>query len=355
MKSLKTLDWITQYDFLDNYKLIGKSDAHQLKMPKSINEKYRQVFNQNKIQIDNPYFWVSLNNSIVSCFDQGISGVSIRTNNGFFLEDINPYWSESIFKNDVRIRYLTETPCILIANKWGGYNYFHYIHTCLPRLAFFHRTNMEINYKLIVNSFSVFILESLSLLNYCIEDMIPLSAYSKIKAKNLKTVSSIGYGVNPNKESCKLVRSLFSNLFLSGKKRLYISRSNAKSRKVLHEDKLINILIPLGFEIVNSESLLFVDQIQLFSQAEVVISAHGAGLTNIVFCNPGTKVLELFSPQYLGLCYFLVSDSCNLDYYYLMGKGKCDSLSDYWYSDGTANLNIDIEEFKKTLELMEIV
>ncbi|MDT9338046.1 glycosyltransferase 61 family protein, partial [Trichodesmium erythraeum 21-75] len=41
---------------------------------------------------------------------------------------------------------------------------------------------------------------------------------------------------------------------------------------------------------------------------------HGAGLTNIVFCNPGTKVVELFSshvkPYYWSLC-----NCCNLEYY----------------------------------------
>lgn len=354
MRAIKTWDWINNSKLWDNYIKIGNNDVHQLKIPKSINEKYIQIFIQNQIQVNNPYFLVSLDNPVVSCFSNGISGISIKTNNGIYLNDINPYWSESISKNN-DIIFSTDSTCLLVSNKWGGYNYFHYIHTCLPKLSFYRRNITDENYKIIVNSFSVFVLESLSLLNYNIEDMLSFSVYPKIKPKILKAVSSIGYGVNPNKESCSLVRSLFKHYFLLGKKRLYISRSKANSRRVLNEDKIINLLVPFGFEIVNSENLSFYDQMSLFSQAEIVISAHGAGLSNIVFCNPGTKVLELQSPTYLGLCYWLIADSCDLDYYYLLGKGYYENNAYYYWKDGTTDIDIDINELKQTLEMMEIL
>jgi len=39
------------------------------------------------------------------------------------------------------------------------------------------------------------------------------------------------------------------------------------------------------------------EQIELFSNADVVIGTHGAGLANILFCKPNTKVIEIFQAR----------------------------------------------------------
>src|ERR1017187_7050040 len=40
------------------------------------------------------------------------------------------------------------------------------------------------------------------------------------------------------------------------------------------------------------EGMSSVDQILLLQSAESIIGAHGAGLSNLLFCEPGTKVIE---------------------------------------------------------------
>jgi len=67
----------------------------------------------------------------------------------------------------------------------------------------------------------------------------------------------------------------------SRKKRIYISRQNS-SRKILNEDELIHMLRAHDFQIVQCEDLTVVEQICLFSQAEIIIAPHGAGLTNLL-------------------------------------------------------------------------
>ncbi len=81
---------------------------------------------------------------------------------------------------------------------------------------------------------------------------------------------------------------------LGEKRRLYISRAAAKNRRLLNEDEIFAILEPLGFELIVSEQRPFQEQVDMFASAEAVISPHGAGLSNLVFCEPGTKVVELF-------------------------------------------------------------
>ncbi|MGL4498870.1 MAG: hypothetical protein ACRCU2_07380, partial [Planktothrix sp.] len=42
-------------------------------------------------------------------------------------------------------------------------------------------------------------------------------------------------------------------------------------------------------------------------------------LTNTLFCQPRTQLLEIFSPRYVPDCYWIISNHVGLDYYYLIG------------------------------------
>lgn len=54
----------------------------------------------------------------------------------------------------------------------------------------------------------------------------------------------------------------------------------------------------------------------LFANAKIVIAPHGAGLTNLIFCKPGTKVLEIFqSHEDDTYCY--LAQVLGLDYHCL--------------------------------------
>lgn len=81
------------------------------------------------------------------------------------------------------------------------------------------------------------------------------------------------------------------------KLKLYITRKNCIYRNLLNEDDVINILKNSGYMIIDLENLNILEQIQLFSNAESIISATGSGLTNTIFCHSGTKIYEL-SPIY---------------------------------------------------------
>ena len=81
-------------------------------------------------------------------------------------------------------------------------------------------------------------------------------------------------------------------------RRLYVTRRLARCGRFTNEQELEPILLDHGFEIIEAERLSFIEQVRLFSQAEVVTGPHGAGLTNILFAE-SCKVLELFQPSYV--------------------------------------------------------
>jgi capsular polysaccharide biosynthesis protein len=76
-------------------------------------------------------------------------------------------------------------------------------------------------------------------------------------------------------------------------RRIYVARFNAASRQMENERELADRLIGIGFEIIIAENLSFSEQVRCFAEASVVVGPHGAGLTNCVYCWPGTTVIEL--------------------------------------------------------------
>ncbi len=77
---------------------------------------------------------------------------------------------------------------------------------------------------------------------------------------------------------------------------VYISRSNAISRQVINEDEVMDLLSKYGFQKYNLENQSLEQNAALFNEANIVVGAHGAGLTDIVFCN-NTSVVELFGSR----------------------------------------------------------
>ncbi|MEQ9303260.1 MAG: glycosyltransferase family 61 protein [Marinoscillum sp.] len=87
-----------------------------------------------------------------------------------------------------------------------------------------------------------------------------------------------------------------------------ISRSKTNRRRLVNENEIHQIL---GGDIVHLEEMTFDEQVRLFNQAKVVISPHGAGLTNLIF-GKNIKVFEFYpdtrtlnNPKNLQICDYL--------------------------------------------------
>jgi capsular polysaccharide biosynthesis protein len=83
-----------------------------------------------------------------------------------------------------------------------------------------------------------------------------------------------------------------------GTRRLFVSRRDAAKRRVVNEDALTFALRGLGFEVVVPGALSFSEQVEAFSEAEIVVGPHGAGLANALFMPEGSAMLELHHPDF---------------------------------------------------------
>jgi capsular polysaccharide biosynthesis protein len=93
---------------------------------------------------------------------------------------------------------------------------------------------------------------------------------------------------------------------------VYVSRSGAVERRVLNENEVMNVLSEYGFERYCLENQSLSENVQLFSQADLVVGPHGAGLTDIIFANDCT-LLELFGEK-VKQPYELLAETLGVNY-----------------------------------------
>lgn len=73
-----------------------------------------------------------------------------------------------------------------------------------------------------------------------------------------------------------------------------ISRKFVRQRKLVDEEKILQAFPHIPFRIIYMESMSYVEQVNTFRNAKLIISAHGAGLVNLVYANQQPVVIELF-------------------------------------------------------------
>lgn len=144
--------------------------------------------------------------------------------------------------------------------------------------------------------------------------------------------------------------SFLNNQLISNKypPLVYISRRDGTSRKVLNEQKLIDLLEHYGFKVYELSKLSFVEKISLFSYAKVILSVVGAGLSNVVYCQKGTKVIEIFPEVLVDTFNYNLAKLVEADYSYLICKSEIQAKK--LTTANNADFTVDLDQLKKMLD-----
>ena len=87
------------------------------------------------------------------------------------------------------------------------------------------------------------------------------------------------------------LKGIFNLKNIEPKRKILILRPGAKTRRLVNSHELILAL--KGYETVALEKLSILEQMKTFAEASHIVAAHGAGLVNLLWCKPGTKVIEI--------------------------------------------------------------
>jgi capsular polysaccharide biosynthesis protein len=178
-------------------------------------------------------------------------------------------------------------------------NYYHWMFDILPRFGIVQRGGLVPDCY-VVNATTQFQKDSLKALNIPPERILSPTANTHIEADELIIPSLIGpvLAMSPQLQACQYLRSTFLETVKTRKpyRAIYITRADAGSRRVLNEADIRKVLMDNGFEVISLSNVPFLEQIQLFADARIIVGPHGAGFTNAVFCQPGSVLIE-FMPE----------------------------------------------------------
>lgn len=103
--------------------------------------------------------------------------------------------------------------------------------------------------------------------------------------------------------------------------------------------------VAAGFELY--DPMTSPDQAADFRDAQIVIGVSGSALTNIVYCQPGATVLEIFSDSHPYGYYYSLSGAARLRYGYLFGSSG-DAVRSIGASE--ADFDVDVATFERALQ-----
>lgn len=259
---------------------------------------------------------------------------SVVTSDDYLLGDISremiiggDQTKHSIFKNwKLPPLHKTDQNIAVVAVQKSA-NYWHWMFDLLPRLHLINKANFGFDRidAIVINKLvRPFQKQYLKVLDIDFSSLIECEKKKfHLKAKNL-IVPSLTQGASAKWAVDFLHEEIRPKTITERKTKkikLYISRDDAKKRKIINETDVLSTIDRFGFVRVKLSQLSVSEQANLFASAEIVISPHGASLSNLVFCDPGTKVIELFPPRYANPCFWAISNYLNLDYYCLFGEG----------------------------------
>ncbi len=102
-------------------------------------------------------------------------------------------------------------------------------------------------------------------------------------------------------------------------RKIYVSRKKATTRRLLNAEKMLMAL--KGWETVVLEDMSIREQVKCFAEASHVVAPHGAGLTNLLWCEADTKVIEIQDPNMLHKkVYPLLSNTLALNHELYLAK-----------------------------------
>ena len=225
------------------------------------------------------------------------------------------------FKFEMRGRKIIEqTGTVALLCSTEPSNYGSFIFRILPKIHTLMTTQLDC--KIIVPVYAQTMLELLALCGLDETRIVRHYADSIYKLEHAVMLSLRNSQGFLDQQSLNLFSELRASYGVPSQgRRLYITRKNvgiksnaASSRLMRNEEEVIHAMKHHDFEVVEPSSLSAIEQIKLFSSAELIVGPSGSALFNAVFCHPGTKLIDIESEPHWIHAHMCLFGSLGLDY-----------------------------------------
>lgn len=241
-----------------------------------------------------------------------------------FIDESAKLWTENLrtsnytnFYDPPKAKYL---PGVTLSCSTTGADggFYHFFHEVLPKL-YFCREILPHTDHILMNGPAVEWKEKwLKYIGIDLTRVIWIDNSSHYECKQLLFTNRLIGDYHFSNWSINAIKSLLklepSTLPANKQEVIWITRKNVFARTIAWEDELLSRFPDI--KKIDIRELSVADTIRVFENASHIISAHGAGLSNLIMCRPKTKVLELFPDiKEYQPCYFRISTICGLDHF----------------------------------------
>lgn len=254
-----------------------------------------------------------------------------------------------------RKKYMFGSSTYLLAFDMWSSNHYHWLCDFIPRLWL---VKHELPSLILLLPDTSYVrgsgLELLDLLELHPKEIVFIKQDELLLIKHLKliTQSCVTGKINDKiiTEISNKVRNKLKEDVSREYKKIYITRRNAKYRKVLNEQEVVDVLLARNFEVVDFGQLSLLDQFKLASISKLIVSIHGGGLTNMLAMPENSSIVEFRRNRiYENQCYWHLADSVNLNYNYLFGKPDQEKVIE----GAGCNLSIDLKALETLLDQVD--
>jgi len=310
-------------------------------LPKNFNTKDKDIFNnlEKGVYIPDPEIIV-YKNVLVSGFNlffinklKFLNRLSMAIDFKLQASSFIKHLLKSIYKNK---KIILKQENLWIIND-HCFNYYHWISEALPRLLLL----KKYGYKekiLLPNNWKTheYIISSIDKLNFDYECYDIDKVYKISNFTTSKPLATTG-NFNPGhlKELSKYLKTS-----KSVNSKYWIIRKENQSRRIKNKDDLLKVLNKYEIKAIYSEDLTFENEVNIFSKASFIGGIHGAGLTNMLFMDEGSVVLEIKTKlTEKSNAFFAMASALNHNYYYYRSN-----------LDDTDGIELNINEIDSVLK-----
>ena len=221
--------------------------------------------------------------------------------------------------NEESLIKLDDTQDVIFGCNRAHWAYQHWVTQCLPAIDWSLRQTRNKNTLLALPPLRPWQEDTLALLGHGAVSRLVLHPEKQYKIPNseycefLNGKASFGISRILMETSARILCNIIK--IPTEHRVIYVPCTNPHYGKLVNEPDLISLLRGLGVHILTREALTMGERISHFYNAEVVIGPHGEGLTDVLFCRPGTLIWELLPGHYMNACYNHLAQMAELEYW----------------------------------------
>lgn len=263
-------------------------------------------------------------------------------------------------KSHIKMEVTDCEEAVIITDQTHAPNLCHYLLDQAPRAGLYESLGVDVSKALVIGpdlkaKFQRRIAATLRLNNYR-----GVTGFAEIRVRKL-WVSTNCNNVRWHADlgatwPLRYIWEKFGGRGTSGTRRLYVSRADARGRRVVNEPEVVELLERYGFQKVVPGTMELDDQIAAFRSASHVVGPHGAAMALTIFSPQQLEFLEFFHPKHSNSAYAMQAQALEMCYSVISGRdGYSNDLA---FNDPAApgamgftqrDMRIDIADLKQWL------